>query len=212
MTDVPRLRSAAEEASWLVDRGYPSAAASAFVAEHRALDDTERKLLSCNARLHACVRHHIAREMDPDDARKRVLMVDAASAIATVAAAIAGRALLESAANVHADPEWTREAPLDAVAPALGALAAVFDALRPNEVKLVASPPHAAMLEEAVRGLGKRRYKAVVEAVSEVPQALHGAGFVVSSDPIVLDACATWINAVGMAIERIDPPRLRLSA
>lgn len=212
MTDVARLKSAAEEASWLVDRGYPSAAASTFVAEHRALDETERKLLSCNARLNACVRHHIAREMDPDDARKRVLVVDAASAIATVAAAIAGRSLLESAANIHADPEWTREAALDSVAPALGALAAVFDALRPSEVKLVARAEHAAALDDAVRALGKRRWKAAVQSVAAVAPAMHGAGFVVSSDPVVLDACATWINAVGMAIERIDPPRLRLSA
>ncbi len=212
MSDASKLAQAAEEAGWLVDRGYPSASASAFVAEHRGLDEADRKLLSCNARLHAQVRHHIAREMDAEDVHKRMLVVDAESALATVAAARAGRPLLESAANVHADPEWVRGAPLLEPETTLSALADVLDELRPARVRLVSSPDHRQALEEVARGLGKRKYKLEVESSDDVIAAMRGVGFVVSSDPAVLDGCATWVNAVGMVVKRLAPPLLRLTA
>jgi hypothetical protein len=207
--DVARLERAAEEVSWLVKRGYPTPAVSDFVATHRELDDSERALLRDNARLDANYRHHIAREMDAEDVRKRTLVVDVSSAVATVSAALAGRGLLESSAGVHLDPGWSRDEPGDLGG--LTRLASVFDELRPAKVRFVVDPAHAAAVEDAARSLGKRKWKHEVASSDDVPKALAGNAFVVSSDPEVLDACATWVNAVSLAIEGLDGPRWRLS-
>lgn len=215
MTETATLQQAAEDASWLVERGYPGAAVSEFVATHRGLDDAQRALLACNAELNASFRHHIAREMDAEDVRKRTLAIDADSAVRTVAAALAGRRLLESSAGVLLDPAWIRgpwaENAGNHAETALSKLAAVLDELRPARVRWTASPSDTAWLEQATASLGKRKWKSEVVGADNVVAALSGGAFVVSSDPAVLDGCATWVNVVGLAVEGVHAPRLKLN-
>ena len=211
MSDVALLQQAAEDASWLVERGYPPITVSDFVATHRGLDAEQRRLLACNARLNAAFRHHIAREMDADDVRKRNLAIDTSSVLGTVSRALAGGPLLESSAGVHLDPAWARGPCADGVDTALAKVAAVLDELRPAQVRWLTTPDTAASIEQAAAKLGKRKWKGDVVVAPDVPGALAGGAFVVSCDPVVLDACATWVNVVGLAIAGLDGPRLRLN-
>jgi hypothetical protein len=197
--DAQRLQQAAEEAGWLVARGYPAGATSRFVAEHRALSEDDRRLLASHAALHANVRHHIARELDAEDIAKRALRVDAASALATVARGLAGETLLESDAGVLVSPGWERGSFPEGADRALAAIGAALDPLRPAEARFVCARTHAADAERLLAGLGKRRWKAIVQPEDDVVAALANAPFVVSADPAVLDGCATWINVVALA-------------
>jgi hypothetical protein len=213
--DAQRLQQAAEEAGWLVARGYPAAPTSRFVAEHRALSERDQRLLEGHARMSADVRHHIARELDAEDVERRVVRVDAASVLGTVAAASAGATLLESDAGVIVSPDWNRadwqrQSWPEAAEGALGAIAAVLDRLRPSEVRFVVARDRAGELERLVAGLGKRRWKSRVQPEDDVLVALANAPFVASGDPGVLDACASWVNILALALADSAAPRLRL--
>ncbi len=211
MRDVALLRQAVEDASWLLERGYPMEAAAEFVATHRALTPPQRALLACNARLNASCRHHIAREMDAEDVRKHAIVIDVSSALGTVGSALAEQPLLESSAGVLLDSTWRRDAPLGVLEPALTRIADVLDELRPASVQFVMAAAQRSAVENALGGLGKRKWKVQPQAVDNVVSSLRGGAFVVSSDPDVLDACRTWVNVVGLAIDGLNAPRLRLS-
>ena len=212
------IRSAAEDVGWLVARDYPPDAVSTFVAEHRRLGAAERHLLAANAKMVAHVRHHIAREMDPEDVVRRPLRVDAPNVLAVVAAAREGRLLLEGPAGVITDPDWNRERALpegNAVSEAARSCCAALKPLRPKTVLMLveAGAPDAdrtvAALEAAAEATKLKGM--AIERVVNVPNALDGAGFVVSSDAAVIDRCATWMNLVPLALSGVDhPPPLRL--
>ncbi|HHH28371.1 MAG TPA: DUF434 domain-containing protein [Polyangiaceae bacterium] len=212
------IRSAAEDVAWLLGRDYPADAVSAFVAEHRQLGAAERHLLAANARMVARVRHHIAREMDPEDVVRRPLRVDAMNVLAVVAAAREGKLLLESPAGLLTDPDYSRDQPLpddEALAEVARLCCAALEPLRPKAVQLLVAADRedsertASALEAAIKATKLKG--ATVEHVGDVLEALANGAFVVSSDAAVLDRCATWMNLVPLALADVDhPPPLRL--
>ena len=202
--DLDRLRSANEEALWLLARGYPTAAVAAFVGEHRALSASDRRLLECSARASAHGRHHIARELDPEDLARRPLRIDASSVVATVAAGLSGALLLQTEAGLLCDPAWQRSEPLDAEAlqAALNRCARTLARLKPAACRWLvedAWPARDAFLMALANQPSKPRQQA--EEVPLVVEALAGAAFVVSADPTVLDRCGTWFNLVGAVLD-----------
>jgi hypothetical protein len=214
---LERLRQAAEEAAYLVARGYPADAVAAFVGRHRALADTEQALLASSARLDAQVKHHIARELDPEDVERRPLKIDASSTLATIDAALRRAPLLESAAGVLCDPSFRRDA--DASSDLDRAVQRAGDTLRALKPAattwlLDESAPASTRIEEAlVRAQKGWRFKVEVKRVPSCAQALARAGFVVSSDPTILDACGTWFNLPARAVDEVDGVRrVRLHA
>ena len=204
---------AAEEAGWLVTRGYAAAAVSEFVARERRLSDEEQRLLACATRLRAQYAKHIARELEPEDVAKRPVRIDASSVLSAVDAALEGRPLVESPAGVLSDPTWRRAsgqvAALDA---AVERVEAALGPLRPSVVRWYVdeSAPWASRLEELVSKKKKSRAKIELARVEDAGAALRESAYVASADPDVLDDCACWLNLVGRAIGDLSPPRIRL--
>jgi hypothetical protein len=213
--DLARLRLAAEEAAWLQSRGYQADEVTTFVARRRELSSSEQTLLVRAAGGNAHVKHHIARELDPEDVAKRPLRIDAISLIATVEAALAGDALLETQAGVLIDPGWRRAdyQPSPRLGAAIGRLVDALASLRPKAVRwLVDEGSTAPAVSEALAAHQKiGRAKSEVAVVADAPGELSGAAFVASSDPIVLDTVGTWVNVTALALASVDgAPRLRL--
>jgi hypothetical protein len=210
--DLERLRQAAEEAGFLVTRGYPVLAVATFVAEHRALGDEEQALLACSTRLRAEYAKHIARELEAEDVAKRPLRIDASSVLAAVDAGVSGRTLLESPAGVLADPAWTRPGrELADLSAALERVEAAVASLRPSLVRWYVdeSAPWASQVAERVAArTGKRKVE--VQLVPNAAAALGEAAYVASSDPSVLDGAACWANLVARALAGVQAPRVRL--
>lgn len=203
--DLARLKLAAEDAAWLVARGYPEGDVAAFVAAHHALSGPEQALLGKSARASANVKHHIARELDPEDIERRPLRVDVASVVGTVESALDGHPVLETEAGVLLDPAWDRARyhPGARFTEAVELTVTAALAIRPSAVSWLVdqAAPHAAMVGEALSmhpKLGRRRSE--VERVASVPQSVARAGFVASCDLAALDACGTWINLASLAL------------
>jgi len=212
---VGELQLAAEDLSWLVDRGYDAEHASAFVAERRKLTTRDRLLLATSGRAQAHYKHHIARELEPDDVARRPLRIDAASAIATIVAASTGDVLLESLAGLHVLPGWQRPAlgDSDAVTDAVARLGAALEQVRPSAVTwfldrgAVDAEAIAPQLEAAYR---PKKAKVTVELVDDAVSALTKSSAVASNDVAVLDTCISWLNLSALALAATTVHTLRL--
>jgi hypothetical protein len=212
---LARLKQAAEEAAFLVSRGYRAAEVAAFIGQHRTLSAAEQTLLDSSARLDAHVKHHIARELDPEDVEGRPLRIDAATTLATIAAGLGGAPLIESAAGVLCDPSFCRAAPeVRNLEASLGRAGDALRALRPATTTWLvedgagAGARIAAALEEAVP---RWRFKSQVKVVPSCAAVLARAAYVVSSDPTILDQCGTWFNLPArVLVDGSSGRRLRL--
>lgn len=209
--DFERLKRAADEAGWLVARGYPAHAVSAFVTEHRNLSNDEQALLACATRLRTEYAKHIARELEPEDVAKRPLRIDASSVLAAIAAGAAGRPLLESPAGVLADPAWHRRsaeiADFDA---ALERLEAALRGLRPSLVRWYVDETAPFCERLAARLQQTKKPKTEIVRVADAGAALSAAAYVASSDPAVLDTAACWVNVVARALSDVPARIVRL--
>jgi hypothetical protein len=211
--DLEKLRQAADEAGWLVARGYPSEAVAVFVAEHRQLDAEERRLLDCATRLRGEYAKHIARELEPEDVAKRPMRIDASSVLVAVDAALSERVLCESPAGVLADPGWQREsASLSDFDAAFECVETALRTLRPSLVRWTIDKraPFAELLATRVGKSAKP--KSEIALVDDAKRALAGAAFVASTDPGVLDHAASWVNLVARAISGTEAKIVRLES
>jgi hypothetical protein len=203
---LEKVKQAAEETGWLVGRGYPTEATVSFVSQHRALGPSELRWLDCGTRANRSYRHHIARELDPEDVARKQLRIDAASVVATVEAALAGAPLLEGMAGMLCDPSFTRDTYTvsDATTPAVDLLVKALEALRSNTTRwfIDESLRDAGAFSELLHRADARfpRVAMEVERVPNVVARLRGAALVVSADPSVLDECASWFNLPVLAL------------
>jgi hypothetical protein len=210
--DLATLQRAAEEAAWLVERGYPAGAVTAFVAKHRQLGGDDERLLACSARASAHYKHHIARELEPEDVVRRLLRVDTPSMLACAVAAKSGGLLLESPAGVMCDPGFERDgyrAPDDPGA-AFEALATALASARPKQVIWFVDPSWDDG-ERIASEIGTRAPRGAAWSVERAPtERLWGAANLVSADPSLLDRCATWFNLTSRLLEGSPAQPLRL--
>ena len=156
--DLQRVKLAAEESAWLIERGYDALDVSAFVAKRRALSEDERRLLDCSTRSGTNVKHHIARELDPEDVRKRPLRVDVESTLCAVASATQGAVMLQSAAGLLCDPLWRRGEHRwdEGVASAFARCCEALTPLKPKEIRWLVRGDWEPAMREAWALLAKR--------------------------------------------------------
>jgi hypothetical protein len=209
--DLERLRQAADEAGWLVARGYPAPEVAAFVAQHRRLDPEQQALLACATRLRSEYAKHIARELEPEDVARRPLRIDASSVLAALDAALSGRPLLESPAGVIADPRWLRfDHDLSDPLAALELAQTALKALRPSLVRWYVDES-ASWSDAVAAALQKiKRPKTELLRVENAAHALSASAYVASSDPEILDSAACWLNLVARGVSRSEATILLL--
>src|SRR5262245_28733674 len=94
---LPRLRAAARELHWLLDRGYPPASALRFCGDHHQLDTRQRLLLQRAACTTAQAQARRLHRLATDRLRGRRVQLDGFNVLITVEAALAGALLLRAA-------------------------------------------------------------------------------------------------------------------
>ena len=205
---LPRLRAAAQEVSWLLDRGYRRSTAVRFVGDHHQLESRQRLALERGVCSAAEYRRRAAREEDPEDAAGRTLLVDGLNLVITIEVALAGGVVIACVDGVVRDiaglrgsyrPGDETEEALDRIGTALTSTRvarAVFylDAPVANSGKLGAR-----ILEHAPAW----RCAVDVRLVRNPDALLVGARHVVSADGPVIEASAGWINLGAGVVEGI---------
>jgi hypothetical protein len=210
---LPRLRAASSELAYLLSRGYPLEPALAFIGGHHQLEARQRLALRRTAGSAAQCAARAARRIPPERlaaAPGGPLVIDGFNLIITLEVAVAGGVLLQGGDEALRDlaglsgsyrPVAETEAALRILGDGLHALAIpavhlLLDAPVSNSGRL-----RARVLAHAAEW----RFPVEVSLVPDVDRELVGVERVVSSDSLVLDACASWVNLGAWLIARALP-------
>jgi hypothetical protein len=206
---LARLREAAHDVTWLLDRGYPRESAVRFVGDRHQLAARQRLALVRGVCSEAERRGRATREEDVEEVRGRTLLIDGLNLVITLEVALAGGPLLACAdgairdlAGLHGSYRLVRqtEEAVERIGRALITLGTAgarvyLDAPVPNSGKV-----RALFLEHASRWDRPVR----IDLVKDPDACLAGARLVASSDAAVIERSASWFNLGAVLVRAIE--------
>lgn len=205
---LPTLRTAVDELSWLLDRGYAERSALALVGNRHGLTARQRKAVSRCAAPAAAVADRGSRRVEPRALAGEVVHVDGFNAIIVGESIRSGAVVLRGRDRAHRDlasvhGTYARVEETDAV---LEGLAAVLAPAR--EVLWLLDRP----VSNSGRLAGMLRARAEqaglpwqVELVWDPDQVLlRSEAVVASGDARVLDGPVRWVDLPGAMIEQVE--------
>ncbi|MBK6697146.1 MAG: DUF434 domain-containing protein [Myxococcales bacterium] len=193
---LERLKLAAEEMAFLVGRGYAPLVVQSLVSAHRRVTPHENAVLARAVLSEAQYRQRALKEMLPEDIAKRPLVIDAHDVIDAVAAALAGKVVIETLDQTLSplEPFEPTEAEVDA---ALSRLFTALREMRPSKTKWILSaarddaPRTASRIHELAK---KAKVVAETELSADAKATLKSQPNVATSDADVIAACKSWCN------------------
>ena len=202
---VPALRAAVSDLSWLLSRGYSETAALKLVGDRRGLDARQRRgVLGC-----ACTdvarKGRLSRRVDGPPAPGARLLVDGLNCLITVQTALLGGLVLRGRDGAHRD--------LAGVHGAFRGDSTTAEAVR-RVGERIGAHPTLWYLDRPVSGSGELRSLLLrlaaragwpweVELLPDPDRALAspaGGAVVATSDSVVLDACGPWLDLAGIVV------------
>lgn len=211
---LDRLRAAAADLGWLLDRGYQERSSIKLVGDRHELRSRQREALARGVAAQTQIDARASRRVSIADAAG-ALAIDALNCLITVEAALAGGMVLvgldgawRDLASVHGT--WRRVAETDRAIELIGAAlaGAGFDEIRWWVDRPVSNSGRlAARLRERA---GERDWSwQVATALSPDRELVDAAGDAIAatSDSWILDNCGAWIDLPRAAIEAgaLDP-------
>ncbi len=204
---VDALRSAVEELSWLLGRGYAEPSALKIVGDRHQLRRRQREALrraSCAGSRRAA---RVDRLLEPGSLAGAGLCVDGFNVIITVEAALSGAAVfrcrdgcLRDIASIHGSYRQVEE-----TRRALAACGSVLAGSHVGPVTWYLDSPvsNSGRLANLMRSLaGEQGWKWDVVLVSNPDAVLvEQATAVATSDAPVLDRCGSWVNLARIVVE-----------
>jgi hypothetical protein len=206
---LPALQAAIAELSWLLTRGYPPKAALKLVGDRHALTERQRLAVSRAACSDPQREGRSARRVAAAEARGADLRVDGFNLLITVEAALSGGLLLRcrdgclrDLASIHGSYRSVQE-----TTPAVERIGTVLADLAPRSVHWLLDRPvsNSGRLAQRLRDLAAlHSWPWTVEPVFN-PDAdlVAAAGIVVSSDSLVLDGAARWLDLASLVVETL---------
>ena len=204
---LPKLTAAAQELSFLLDRGYDIKAASTFIGNHHLLSQRQRMALARITSPGAAVQNRLAKELSrPPEA----LVLDGFNTVITLEVALSGSLLLEGMDGTIRDLAGLRgsyrivDKTVRAVELLLGRLEAlgVRDALFYLDQQVSNSGRLRTLLLDKAE---ERSVQVQVELHPSVDGVLSRLENVVTADAIILDKCGSWYNLNRGLIEEAIP-------
>jgi len=206
---LPALRSAVSELSWLLTRGYSPKGALKLVGDRYTLTDRQRLAVARAAcsdqsrtlRLHSLVSAEAVADED--------LIVDGFNLIITVEAALSGGGLLvcrdhciRDLSSVHGSYRAVNE-----TSQAIGLIGEVLATLGPKSVAWLLDRPisNSGRLANRIRQFARERDWNWSVEVAFNPDAEMAASdrIVISSDSHVLDQVQRWLNLNRFLLEKV---------
>lgn len=204
---LPALRSAVDELSWLLGRGYAERSALALVGDRHALTTRQRKAVSRCAAPDAVVAARRARRVDVTAIGGQIVHIDGFNTIIVGESVCSGGVVLRGRDGAHRDLASVHGT-YGRVAETAEVLEALAQLLAPaREVVWLLDRPvsNSGRLAEMLRaqaeaaGLPWR-----VEIVWDPDPVLMGSDAVVATgDAQILDADVRWVDLAGALIERV---------
>jgi hypothetical protein len=204
---LPTLRTAVDELSWLLGRGYPERTALVLVGDRHALTARQRKAVSRCAAPPSAVSSRRSRCIGPAELAGQVVHVDGLNAIIVGESLWSGGVVLRGRDGVHRDlasvhGTYAHVNATDAVIDALAELLAPA-----REVVWLLDRP----VSNSGRLAGRLRARAEaaglpwqVELVWDPDRVLVSSEAIVATgDARILDANVRWIDLPGVLVELV---------
>ena len=208
---LPRVRTAVADLSWLLERGYSARAALDLVGNRYALRDRQRMALQrCAAGEEECRRRRSNR-VEEHALAGEIIVVDGYNVLLTIEAALSGGALLLARDGTVRDlaamsAHYRR---VETTRPAIELLAEFFTAAACAEVRWYLDSPVSnsdrlrRLIEDAVTGSSPPWDVRLVEKVDrELAASKH---IVATADSRILDRCDRWFNLARRIVSRSIP-------
>lgn len=205
--NVPALRDAVSDLSWLRSRGYSQKASLKLVGDRHALRDRQRRALQRCAASDAECEQRLRKRLEPEALTGRELAVDGYNVLLTLEAALSGGVLLLARDGVLRDlaamsAHYRR---VHTTIPAIGLLAEFFAAQRVLSVRWLLDRPVSnsgrlkRLIEEAIAGCEPAW---TVELTHHTDRQLGDFPEVVATaDSAILDRCQEWVNLARHVVE-----------
>ncbi|NLS97684.1 MAG: DUF434 domain-containing protein [Planctomycetaceae bacterium] len=204
---VGRLRAAASDLAWLLDRGYAPTSSFKLVGDRYQLAARQRTAVArcvCSAEQAA---NRQARRVELQTVKGRTLWLDGYNVLTTVEAALAGAVLLAASdgtlrdmASMHGSYRKVAE-----TRPALGHIGEVIEQLAPSQVRWLLDRPvsNSGRLKQIIEEVAAEHgWPWTAELVADPDPLLAGATEIVATaDSAILDRCGRWLNLVRLVIE-----------
>ncbi|HHI79754.1 MAG TPA: DUF434 domain-containing protein [Planctomycetes bacterium] len=210
--EIPLLRSAVSELSWLLTRGYPIDASLALVGNRYDLVQRQRIAVRRCACSDQQLASRLERQRSLQEAEGKILWVDGFNHVITLETALGGGAVLRGRDGCLRDLAELRGSYriVAETAPALDLLLQTLGDSHPSEVHLLLDRPVSnsgrlrSLLLESARGLP---FDLQVELVPDPDPLLVGVAkkdiLIATADSVILDACGGWVDLLeGLALDK----------
>ena len=209
--ELPRVRQAVADMSWLLERGYPARRAQSLVGDRYALRDRQRMALQRCAAGEEKSRRRRNSAVDESALEGRTVAVDGYNVLLTLEAALSGGVLLLARDGAIRDlaamsAHYRR---VQATGPAIALLKQFFERSGCCNVHWYLDRPVAnsdrlrRLIEEEVRGAVPPW---TVELVDQVDRVLAtGGDLVATADSGIIDCAGQWLNLARAIVERSIP-------
>ena len=203
---IKTLRMASQHVTYLIDNGYDLKQSSTFVGDHFQLSERQRIAITRSVATHEQLADRHAKEVPIERLGGTAVWIDGLNTIITLEVMLADSTLLSCMDGAVRDlaslrgtcrliPETTEAARL------------LFDVLQSADVQTVTilldqPVSNSGRLKGLLDEMGKDQSFALdVRVQAKVDQALFGKEYVISSDSVVLDHCASWVNLTRRCME-----------
>lgn len=198
---LPVLRSATSELSWLLSRGYAMVAALKLVGDRHGLTARSRLAVSRAACSDEQRRLRLSKAISVEQARGESLIVDGFNLIITVEAAMSGGLLfrardlcIRDLSSVHGSYRSVEE-----TESAIRLIGEALEVIKPGRVRWLLDRPvsNSGRLAQRIRAVAEEAgWPWTVEAVFNPDKLMQeeADGIAVTSDSMVLDGAARWLN------------------
>jgi hypothetical protein len=207
---IVTLRQAVQDCVYLLDRGYSTDSVLDLVGSRYALRTRQRLALRRVVCSTDRAGDRRSKQREPQHMSGELVEIDGFNLVIGLEVALSGGVLLQCHDGAIRDLAGLRGTyrMVDETATALDLLGAVLHEFRPRALRLLLDRPvsnsgrlRARILEQAATWT----FDVEVELVANPDRELGGRELVVSSDSVVLDTAASWVNLLAYIVQHRVP-------
>ena len=201
---LPKLRKAAEEVYFLLNRGYPVTSTTRFIGDHYQLSERQRLALARTVSPEESIRSRKSREVT--DIAGKTLYIDGFNVIIGLEIAYSDSMLfccmdgtVRDLAGLHGTYRLIPQTDL-----AIHALLASLGELHVEKAVIFLDQPvsNSGRLKQRILEFAEQiPFELEVEIENPVDAILKTKPLVASADAIILDECSQWFNLVRYVVE-----------
>lgn len=206
---LPKLKKAAEELFWLINRGYPIKSASTFVGNRYMFSERQRIALVRAISPEASLKIRKEKEIK-DSLKEKTVFIDGFNLIITLEVALSNSTLIQCMDGTIRDLAGLRGTYrlIDKTYQAIELIGEQLEKLQIEKAIFYLDAPvsnSGRLKTTLLEYFSKRNFEIEVELVDNADVLLEKLECVVTSDAIILDKCKSWFNLIFQILQEKLP-------